>query len=268
MHLHNPSVMVLLTRNAKRLMRRLTGVIVLIMLVDGCMAQDGVTIVNVVPKGLSAETNQDSEPFLSISGDHRTLVVSAFTPDPNNGADAPLFVSSDGGGTWFLNSIVPSAISTEDISHTFAGTRLYAGILALPATPPVTHLKELDSADVIGGGEMHFISGRDGTDQPYIVSSELTNGDVRVLMGINDFSAPIRSKTATLDVLDGSAFRPVRLEGRQTLGQNGPSVRPTIAKDGTAYAAYFGWRSNSGFLITSDVVVVRDDPGEDLTFSP
>jgi len=49
------------------------------------------------------------------------------------------------------------------------------------------------------------------------------------------------------------------VEFRTTLGQDGPSVRPAVALDGTAYAAFFGWRSAVGSLITSDVVVVRDD---------
>src|SRR5439155_582026 len=42
---------------------------------------------------------------------------------------------------------------------------------------------------------------------------------------------------------------------------NGPSIRPAVARDHTVYVAYFGWRSQTGSDVTSDVVVVRDDNG-------
>src|SRR5439155_13123592 len=41
--------------------------------------------------------------------------------------------------------------------------------------------------------------------------------------------------------------------------QDGPSIRPALARDGTVYAAYFGWRSFDGSVATSDVVVMRDE---------
>src|SRR5213082_1387832 len=81
-------------------------------------------------------------------------------------------------------------------------------------------------------------------------------------VGINDFDAP-DGRTATVDVsLDGGAtYRSRRIETRSTLGQNGPSIRPAVARDHTVYVAYFGWRSQAGSDVTSDVVVVRDDSG-------
>ena len=47
----------------------------------------------------------------------------------------------------------------------------------------------------------------------------------------------------------------------------GPQIRPVAHADGTAYAAYYGWRSQSGsfpggtLVVTTDIVVVRDDKG-------
>jgi hypothetical protein len=83
-----------------------------------------------------------------------------------------------------------------------------------------------------------------------------------VYVGVNDFDAA-NGHTATVDVsLDGGAtFKSRRIETRNTLGQNGPSIRPAVARDGTVYVAYFGWRSQTGSDVTSDVVVVRDDSG-------
>ena len=52
----------------------------------------------------------------------------------------------------------------------------------------------------------------------------------------------------------------VRIESRATSGQDGPQIRPAIHSDGTVYAVFYGWRSTApGNVITTDVVVVRDD---------
>src|SRR5262249_62191868 len=62
------------------------------------------------------------------------------------------------------------------------------------------------------------------------------------------------------------AFRSIRIEPRATAGQDGPQIRPVAHPDGAAYAAYYGWRAQSGsfpgntLVVTTDVVVVRDDP--------
>ena len=61
------------------------------------------------------------------------MVATAFTPAPMGGAFAPIYVSTDGGATWSLRTVVPGngASGTGDISVAFAttGGRLYAGIL-------------------------------------------------------------------------------------------------------------------------------------------
>ena len=62
-------------------------------------------------------------------------------------------------------------------------------------------------------------------------------------------------------------FKKVRLERRSTgtAGQDGPQVRTSVHADGTVYATFYGWRSQSGSFpantlkVTADVVVVRDD---------
>ena len=59
----------------------------------------------------------------------------------------------------------------------------------------------------------------------------------------------------------GTTFTSRRIESRNTLGQNGPSIRPAVAQNNTVYVAYFGWRSNAGDTITTDIVVARDDNG-------
>src|SRR5258706_11485635 len=95
-----------------------------------------VFLINMIPKALSAETNQDSEPHLTVNpANTKQIVGTAFTPDPSLGPNAPIYVSLDGGNTWTLNSIVPSAagssLGTGDITTSFNAnaSRLYGGIL-------------------------------------------------------------------------------------------------------------------------------------------
>src|SRR2546422_2031265 len=51
-------------------------------------------------------------------------------------------------------------------------------------------------------------------------------------------------------------IRDVAVTGVQTC-----ALPIAVAQDHTVYVAYFGWRSNAGSDVTSDVVVVRDDNG-------
>jgi hypothetical protein len=228
-----------------------------------------VTVVNMIPKSLSRETNQDSEPSLSVNPDAPLQIEgTAFTPDPSGGPLAPIFISTDGGDSWSLNAIVPSAVgnsSTHDISLAFgSGGNLYGGILVDPSTNFAT----LRTSDFTDPTEMDTLESRPDCDQPF--SHAITNGGKdRVYIGNNDFAAAGK-KTATIDLsVDGGnpspTFKQVRIEARTTAGQNGPQVRPVAHPDGTAYAAFYGWRSQSGsfpgntLVVVSDIVVVRDD---------
>ena len=222
-----------------------------------------VIVVDMIPASLSGEENQDSEPFLSVHPtDPRKMAASAFTPNPEGAASgfAPVFVSEDDGNTWSLRNIVPSAgpVGTGDITHASTGgtaAALYAGILRIPGNLLLNELRTLDFAS---SGAMNVQASRSQIDQPFVQAARIGLKD-RVYVGNNDFGAAPR--TATLDVsLDGgTTWKSVRVEPRDTAGQDGPSVRPTVARDGTVYAAYFGWRRFDGSVATSDVVVVRDD---------
>src|SRR3989442_13219618 len=98
-----------------------------------------VLVVNMIPKSLSGEENQDSEPTIAVNpANPRQIAASAFTPDPSEGPRAPIYVSTDGGQTWTLNAIVPSTAhdgsATADITVAFgtASNVLYAGIIRFP----------------------------------------------------------------------------------------------------------------------------------------
>jgi hypothetical protein len=224
-----------------------------------------------VPKSLSGETSQDSEPHLTVnSAKPNQIVGTAFTPDPAGGPRAPIYISANGGLTWKLNSILPSvagSIGTADITTGFSGksSRLYAGIL----NAGNIHLQFLRTLNPFTTTPMTILADRANADQPFTLATK-KGAKEHVYIGDNDFSAP-GGKTSTLDEslnagVTTPTFTSVRDEKRTTMGQDGPQSRPTAHKDGTLYTAFYRWRSSSGsfpantLVITSaDVVVVRDD---------
>ena len=223
-----------------------------------------IRVINLIPASLSGESNQDSEPFLAIQNQNpQVMVASAFTPNPfSMTGNAPVYVSQDGGKTWVLNAITPVQRMTCDITHAMAtGEKhprgdLHAGTLAC-ATGII--LNESESNDVAMSTTMNVQSTRSNVDQPFVRALGVANSD-RIYVGVNDFNQS-KGRTATIDVsVDGGAtYKSIPIESRKTAGQDGPSVRPAVANDGTVYAAFFGWRRFDGKTATSDIVVVRDD---------
>jgi hypothetical protein len=235
-------------------------------------AAQNVLIVNMIPKSLSSETNQDSEPTLAVNpANPLQIAASAFTPDPGGGNLAPIYVSTDGGKTWVLNSIVPSDSAsgsmTADITVAFSGSSnvLYAGIIRLPIVNDSTRLNILSTKNFLSSTKMKVLVDRKGVDQPYVeastAASGVEKGKDQVFVGSNDFGAT-NGRTATIDrSSNGTKFSKVRIESRTTSGQDGPAVRPAIHSDGTIYAVYHAWRTfdPSTGNRTADIVVVRDD---------
>ncbi|MBA3766447.1 MAG: hypothetical protein H0W99_05560 [Acidobacteria bacterium] len=218
-------------------------------------------VVNMIPRSLSVETHQDSEPMLAVNpANPQQMVASAFTRDPFGGPNAPVYVSIDGGRTWVLKSSVPSNVQTGDITLAYSRSGfLYSGILKRPGN---LLLNILRTPIPTQANLMTVLSSRTRVDQPFVQTSVIANRD-HVYVGNNDFNAP-GGKTATVDVsASGGAntFTPARIERRSTgsAGQNGPQIRPTSLTTGTVYAVFYGWRAFSNNQVTSDVVVVRDD---------
>jgi hypothetical protein len=233
-----------------------------------------VRLVNMIPKSLSAETNQDSEPNIAVNPQNpNQIVATAFTPDPADGDFAPIYVSNDGGQTWILNSTVPSQRMTGDISVAFSPTTntFYAGILSFPAPDDETILKILRTATVTSSKPMTTLSTRTGVDQPFVLAGVSSNGkDDRVYIGDNDLATTTKTSTidACLTATQAKAkFKSLRIDGVGGSGQNGPQVRPACHSDGTVYVTFYRWVARSGswtantLVVTADVVVVRDDDG-------
>lgn len=229
-------------------------------------------IVNMIPQTLSGETNQDSEPNIAVDpGNRRHIVATAFTPDPLNGRRAPIFVSTDGGRTWQLHSIVPGGPSTRDITVGFAsrGGTLYAGILNFSDV----HLNVLRTADPFSVTPMTVLVDRDNEDQPWVsaatVPAGAEAGQDRVYIGHNDFNvsprtASVESSLNARTAPPPAGFATHQAERRDTAGNDGPPVRTAVHRDGTVYAAFQRWVSvtspSPGVLNANvDVIVVRDD---------
>lgn len=230
-----------------------------------------IRVVNIIPRAMSGETNQDSEPNLAVNPSKtRHIAASAFTPNPFGGPNAPIFTSTDGGRTWVVVANVPSqaGAATGDITLRFAPSsgNLYTGILRRPGN---LRLNILRTGAFQSPGLMTVLVDREQVDQPYVqAATRRHRGGDRVYVGNNDFAAP-GGRTASVDFsLDGgtppppgppSGFVPARIEARATSGQDGPPIRPAVHRDGTVYASFYRWTSFVGGIATADVVVVRDD---------
>src|SRR5215831_16432982 len=151
-------------------------------------------LVNMIPKSLSGEEEQDSEPMLTVNPNNpQQLVGTAFTPNPMGGNLAPVYISADGGQTWTLNAIVPAdGEITGDITVAFGpqSNNLYASILKMPQPQQDTELRILRAKNFQASTPMQILVDRTGTDQPFVQASTSNGASAmdRVYVGDNDFN--------------------------------------------------------------------------------
>jgi hypothetical protein len=227
------------------------------------MSKPHIQVVNMIPKSLSGETNQDSEPQITVNPeDVRMIIGTAFTPDPAHGPQCPVYASFDGGHTFTLDLVIPGAggflWDTFDQSVRFGGgSALYAGILRGDGSNPLNILR---SAPYSGSTVMQVLIQRNSIDQPYVAALHAEGKD-RVFVGNNDVSSgswlgSMEHSTDARNAPPPAGFSQSLMDPRVTI-RDSPSIRPTIHHDGTVYAGYFSWRA--GGPVTADVVVARDD---------
>jgi hypothetical protein len=257
-----------MTHSAFSLSRLVVAVALAAVIVPPAVAQ--IQVINIVPNSQSNEVGIDSEPNLAVDPSNpQRMAASAFTPDPMGGALAPIYVSTDGGITWTLNSTVPDnnlTYGTGDITLRFGGSSsvLYTGILR---GNDFLHLEVLRAPDFALSTPMQHLYDRFDEDQPYVQATTVLGGagtgNDRVYIGNNNLSA---SQSATIDdSLDAATaappanFSPFAIDTRPTSGQDAPPIRPAIHADGTVYGVFYHWTAFSGTEATADVVVVRAD---------
>jgi hypothetical protein len=257
-------------------------------------------VVDIIPKSMSNETNDDGEPSITVSPSNNDYICAGCTStaDPQNSDNIPFFYSLDGGSTWTLNACLPGGVSgmnpTEscslDMSLRFGLNGLYVGYIRFDNYEmSVVNLADFTTQTL---STLETVSGGFVRDQPWVevtTRKELVyiGGGIiggiwlpytfdAVLVGNNDLVAA-NGQTAAIDHYPtsprpSSGFATTIIEARATEGQDAPSIRPAIASRTPAihslyfalsvYAGFFGWRTlNASGTYTSDVVVVRDDGG-------
>lgn len=225
------------------------------------------------PKELSDETHRDSEPSIAVNpANPRHIAASAFTVDPQNSSNAPIYVSTDGGQTWALQTILPFAhpeTGTGDITLRFGASSnvLYAAALNKAGSPQYG-LHIFRTPDFASGAMMQLLQQRGPADQPHVRTTPYPasgpNVD-RVYVGYTDNPLTIPGP-ATIDrSLDGSSgtaapFAQRKFSDRPNCGRDGP-VRPAVHQSGRIYGAFINYKSNCNgtSLRYADVIVVRDD---------
>jgi hypothetical protein len=239
-----------------------------------------IRLVDMVPNKRSGETNQDSEPTITVDPLNAAhMAGSAFTWDnltqgPMVTSTAPIYVSADSGNTWALALVVPSKVGsgfpTADINLSFGGTAsgatahasssLYGGTLsAAVLSYPVQVLR---GQDPYSAALMTVLDTQSGNvDQPHTSARSSGAGEDKLFVGFNHGYGCIVSsgRTSTIDDSQDAkiatpVFATAVIEARDTPCQDGFAQVPAPHRDGTVYAAFIHDWSGSPRM-----VVVRDD---------
>jgi len=242
-------------------------IVIMFCLLSGYSTIAQIRVVNMVPQLQSNQTVHDVETNLTVNPSNKLQVVgTAFTPDPMGGANAPIYISTDGGNTWALNSIIPGndpTFGSNDISVRFAGSgdRLYVGDLRGNAT--LFTMNILRVPDFTSATLADLMVTRSTVDQPYVQATTVLGGSGatkdRVFITANDRgSSPLPAGiNLSLDARTAAApagFATNLFPNRPGTTRVMPGVRPTVHNSGVVYIAFYNVTSSG-----SDVVVARDD---------
>jgi hypothetical protein len=224
---------------------------------------DVITVVNIIPKLSSAETNQDSEANLAVNpANTLEMVATTFTPSPSaSPTNSPVFYSSDGGQTWALKDLI-AGTPVLDQTMRFATTSgfLYGGVLWGSSVYSLMNFDILRTNDFSGATTMTVLANRTNDDQPFIEAATVPSGpgagQDRIYVGSNNHAPGNIPSIIDLSLNAGVAAvttSTITLENR-SVSRDWPQTRTAIHPNGTIYAVYY-----SDLSPTWDVVVARDD---------
>jgi len=223
-------------------------------------------IVNMIPNGWSDEENQDCEPNLSVDpANPKQIIGTAFTFDNPAGTSAispamsgnwaPLFSSVDGGDTWTLQFVLPSAagdqLPTWDVTSRYGGTsgEVYSGLIS-----PGGFVISINRAP--NAGTQHTTITTVTGDQPFLeATTDPVSGKDRLYVGYN-----ANSVKSTVNVfLDATAGAPATTANTLDIRfpNDMPPTRTAIHSSGTIYCAFYSYHSASATSLR-DVVIVKD----------
>ena len=225
-----------------------------------------VTVIDIIPASQSDENFNNTEPFVSVDpAAPLTIAASAFMTVSGPSTFGGLFVSYDGGNTWGINNILPSAVgayNTGDITmhHTNSGN-LYAGILLGGAGYEEWILRTTDPS--LSTPMTSIWQGTYTQDQPHT--------DARTVLGwydpgkerywIGDHHLGLMDQSAdSMDAAVASAATSVfDLDPTSPALGDHWECRTRSAADGRVYAAYYRLLSSISGGQNRNVMVVRDD---------
>jgi hypothetical protein len=234
-----------------------------------------ISVIDIIPKSLSGETGYDSEPNIAVNPHNpQQIAASAFTREPMRRANrAPIFISTDGGVSWSLHSVIPSPQITCDITLRFGSSSDLLYISALRNEWLGYKKQELfvcQSAEYATTRLMgEIFNHRNLIDQPYIAAVTVAGKD-HVFVGNSDFNYSPNNdagKAVVDESLDAGHATPTPIPinyRSMTTDGDWSEVRTAIAAGGNViYAAFNRVTSTSddGTQLTADVIVVRDDEG-------
>ena len=225
-------------------------------------------VVNMIPNNWSDEQNQDGEPNLSVNpANTGEIIGTAFTYDnpaglsavspPMTGNWAPIFSSVDGGDTWALQFVLPSAAGdqfpTWDVTCRYGGAsgEVYSGVLSPPPTILINRAPNASTQHTT----ITTVTG----DQPFLEATTTVAGGVshdRLYVGYN-----VNSNRSTvnvfLDATAAAATTATALDVRFPFDM--PPTRTAIHSSGTIYCAFYSYNAAvASPADLRDVVVVKD----------
>jgi hypothetical protein len=228
-------------------------------------------VVNMIPNSWSDEQNQDCEPNLSVNpASPGEIIGTAFTFDNPAGTSAvspamtgnwaPIFSSVDGGDTWALQFVLPSAagaqLPTFDVICRYGGAsgEVYSGLISPTSGTSIPINRAPDAST-----QQATIATVTG-DQPFLEATTTVAGGVshdRLYVGYN-----ANGNRSTVNVfLDAMAAAPATaataLDVRFPFDM--PPTRTAIHRSGTIYCAFYSYNgATRSPADLRDVVVVKD----------
>jgi hypothetical protein len=229
-------------------------------------------VVNIIPNSWSDEQNQDCEPNLSVNpASPGEIIGTAFTFDNAAGTSAlspamtgnwaPIFSSVDGGDSWALQFVLPSAagaqLPTFDVTCRYggAGGEVYSGLISPTgsgASIPINRAPDASTQQTT----IATVTG----DQPFLEAATTVSGGVshdRLFVGYN-----ANGNRSTVNVfLDATAAAPTTtataLDVRFPFDM--PPTRTAIHRSGTIYCAFYSYNGAARSPADlRDIVVVKD----------
>jgi hypothetical protein len=225
-------------------------------------------VVNMIPNNWSDDQNQDAEPNLSVNPVNTDEIIgTAFTYDNPAGLSAvspqmtgnwaPIFSSVDGGDTWALQFVLPSAAGdqfpTWDVTCRYGGAsgEVYSGVLSPPPTISINRAPDASTQHTT----ITTVTG----DQPFLEATTTVAGGGshdRLYVGYNA-NGNRSTVNVFLDATAAAATTATALDVRFPFDM--PPTRTAIHSSGTIYCAFYSY--NAAFASPADlrnVVVVKD----------